>query len=583
MSDYNFQKHKKYHVYIRLLIFARQYWLAFALGLLGNILMAAANASFTGLLKPILDKGFIQRDMRFIHWLPILIFGAFLLRGVASFMADYYMASAGRMIVMRFRQEIFRHLLKIPASFYDHTSSGQILSTIIYNVDQLARASTDALVTVVQETCFVIGLLVVMFMISWKLSLIYLVAVPLIALTARYAGKRMRHLSKNLQQSMGETTQITQEAIEGYQVIRIFGGQSYEYDKFKNITEHNRRREVKVTATNSISSGLVQQVAGVAIAIIIGMATVNSAHITAGGFAALLAAMLAILKPMKNLTNVSSTIQKGIAASESIFALLDQAAEKNTGDEKITQPKGEIFFDDVSFIYPRTTQKILNHINLRIPAGKTTAFVGRSGAGKSTLVKLIPHFYDTYEGNILLDGINLRAIELKDLRDQMAIVSQNVTLFNDTIARNIAYGAMANASADAIIEAAKAAHAHDFIMQLPNQYDTIVGDNGVLLSGGQRQRLAIARAILKNAPILILDEATSALDNESEWHIQVALDTLIKNRTTIVIAHRLSTVEKADQIIVMDQGQVIEQGTHEELLAMGEEYARLYHGEFKAN
>ena len=521
--------------------------------------------------------------MRFIHWLPILIFGAFLLRGVASFMADYYMASAGRMIVMRFRQEIFRHLLKIPASFYDHTSSGQILSTIIYNVDQLARASTDALVTVVQETCFVIGLLVVMFMISWKLSLIYLVAVPLIALTARYAGKRMRHLSKNLQQSMGETTQITQEAIEGYQVIRIFGGQSYEYDKFKNITEHNRRREVKVTATNSISSGLVQQVAGVAIAIIIGMATVNSAHITAGGFAALLAAMLAILKPMKNLTNVSSTIQKGIAASESIFALLDQAAEKNTGDEKITQPKGEIFFDDVSFIYPRTTQKILNHINLRIPAGKTTAFVGRSGAGKSTLVKLIPHFYDTYEGNILLDGINLRAIELKDLRDQMAIVSQNVTLFNDTIARNIAYGAMANASADAIIEAAKAAHAHDFIMQLPNQYDTIVGDNGVLLSGGQRQRLAIARAILKNAPILILDEATSALDNESEWHIQVALDTLIKNRTTIVIAHRLSTVEKADQIIVMDQGQVIEQGTHEELLAMGEEYARLYHGEFKAN
>ncbi len=581
MLNYNFKKHQHLHVYLRLILFVRQYWFAFAMGLFGNILLAASNSWFMWLLKPILDKGFIKKDMHFIHWLPAIIFGAFLLRGVASYIADYYMAWAARTVIMRFRQEIFKHLLKIPATFYDRTNSGQILSTLIYNVDQLARASTDALVTVVQESFSVLGYLFVMFLISWKLSLIYIVAVPLIAITARYAGKRMRALSKNLQASMGTTMQIAQESIEGYQVVRIFGGEKYEEAKFNAITQHNRSREIKVTSTNSISGSLVQQFAGLAIVFIIWSATMPMAHVTAGGFAAMLGAMLALLKPMKNLTNVSSSIQKGIAAAESIFALLDQPQEKDSGHRKPHTVQGHLQFKDLSFYYPQSERKILNHINLEISAGKTTAFVGKSGAGKSTLVKLIPRFYDNYEGMILLDGHDLRDIELHALRDQIAIVSQNVMLFNDTIAGNIAYGQMNNASPEAIKEAAELAHADEFIQQLPEKYNTLIGDNGVLLSGGQRQRIAIARAILKNAPILILDEATSSLDSESEWHIQQALTELIKNRTTIVIAHRLSTVEKADQIVVLHQGEIIEQGSHQELLANNNHYAKLYRAQFK--
>lgn len=583
MSVYNFEKHQHRHVYLRLMLFVKQYWFAFAMGLFGTILGSATNAFFTWMLKPVLDKGFIARDIHFIRWLPFMIFGAFLVRNIASYIGDYYMAWAGRMVVMRFRQEIFKHLLRMPAEFYDRTSSGQLLSAIIYNVDQLARASTDALVTVVQESCFVVGLIIVMFVNSWQLSLIYIVAVPVIALTARYASQRMRRLSKHLQESMGETTHIAQEAIEGYQVVRIFGGQAYEYEKFKSITENNRRRELKVTSTNSIAGGLVQQVAGIAIAIIIGVATLKSSHITAGGFASMLAAMLAILKPMKNLTNVSSTIQKGIAAAESVFDLLDTPAEKDHGNIQLERTQGNLIFKDVSFYYPNSPQKILSNLNLEIPAGKTTAIVGRSGAGKSTLVKLIPHFYDHYDGKILLDGFELQDITLASLRNQIALVSQNITLFNDTIAKNIAYGTAENTPIENIMQAAKAAYAHDFIMQLPQQYETKVGDNGVLLSGGQRQRIAIARAILKNAPILILDEATSALDSESELFIQQALAELIKNRTTIVIAHRLSTIENADQIIVLDSGQVLEQGQHQALLALNGAYAKLHKVQFKTD
>jgi subfamily B ATP-binding cassette protein MsbA len=581
MNSYNFAKHQDRHVYLRLLLFVRQYWLAFALGLIGTILTAVVTASFTWLLKPMLDKGFIAKDMHFIHWLPVLLFSVCLLRGIASFIGDYYMTWVGRQVVMRFRQEIFAHLLKMPAGFYDNATSGHLLSVIIYNVDQLAMATTTALVTTVQETFFIIGLFVVMISDSWRLTLIYLVAIPLITLTARYANKRMRRLSHNLQQSMGETTHITQEAIEGYQVVRIFAGQQYEYDKFAAATESNRTREVKVTATNSLAGSLVQQAAGISIAIIVFFATSHYGNITAGGFASLMTAMLALLKPMKNLSNVNTLIQKGITAATSIFELLDISSEKDNGKKKLTKVAGSIQFKNVNFKYQNLTQNILDKINVTIAAGKTTAIVGRSGAGKSTLVKLIPHFYDDYTGEILLDGVNLHEIELKNLRQHIALVSQNVTLFNGTIANNIAYGGMSDASHEAIVAAAKAAFAHDFIMELPKQYDSLVGDHGVLLSGGQRQRIAIARAILKDAPILILDEATSALDNESEYYIQKALTQLVKNRTTIIIAHRLSTVEHADQILVFDQGKLIEQGNHQELLEKNGGYAKLYRGEFR--
>lgn len=581
MKPFNFQRYKNQHVYLRLLLFAKQYWLTFALGIIGTVLSALSNAFFTWLLKPILDKGFIERDLHFIRWLPILLFAAFLLRGIAGFIGDYYMARTGRQVVMRFRQEMFQHLLRMPAEFYDRASSGQLLSTLIYNVDQLAKASTDALVTVVQETCFVGGLIVVMFINSWQLSLIYILSVPLIATTARYASKRMRNISRSLQASMAETTHIAQEAIEGYQVIRIFGGQKYEYDKFRQITERNRNRELKVTATNSIATGLVQQVAGLAIAIIIFVATLRSIHITAGGFASMLAAMLAILKPMKNLTNVSSNIQKGIAAAESVFSLLDTPHEVDKGKQQLNPCQGEIEFQQVTFQYPHREKAVIQDFSLTVKAGQTIALVGRSGAGKSTLTKLLPHFYDSYQGKILLDGIDIRDITLKNLREQIALVSQQVTLFNDTIAKNIAYGSFDKAPIQDIIDAARAAHADEFIQTLPEGYNTLVGDKGVLLSGGQRQRLAIARAILKKAPILILDEATSALDSESEQYIQEALTKLMTQCTTLVVAHRLSTIEKADVIVVVDDGKIVELGNHQELLALDGHYAKFHRIQFK--
>ena len=583
MKDYHFNQHKGFAVYFRLLLFIRQFWFRFVIALVGTMLAGMATASFTWLLKPILDKGFIERDVPFIHWIPYLLVMLCLFRGIANYIGDYYMSWVGRQIITRFRQEIFKHLLKMPAAFYDKTTGAYLLSAIIYNVDQLANASTSALTSILQEGFFLIGLFVVMFTISWQLSLIYLIALPLIALTARYASKRMRHLSHNLQENMGEITQIAREAIDGYQTVRIFGGSEYEAKKFFHSTENNKIRELKITATNSLAGGLVQQAAGLAIAIIIGIAASHHIHITAGGFASLLTAMLALLKPLKNLSNVSSTIQKGIAAAESAFQLLDEPLEADKGKKVLQEVNGELSFHSVSFQYSKKTQKILSNLNFHIPAGKVTAVVGRSGAGKSTLIKLIPHFYDHYEGEIFLDGINLRDIELKNLREQIALVSQHVTLFNDTIANNIAYGGMmANASMEDIINAAKTAYAHEFIMGLPQQYETVIGDQGSLLSGGQRQRIAIARAILKDAPILILDEATSALDNQSEFYIQQALVELTKNRTTIVIAHRLSTVENADQIIVLSEGEIVEQGKHADLLKLNQEYSKLYRGEFKA-
>jgi len=567
-------------VYKRLLKYAWRYWPTIVLGILGTVLLSGTDAGFTWVIKPILDKGFIAKDSSFIRWLPLGIVFAFILRGAAAFMSNYYMGCAARNVVMRFRQDIFSHLLRLPANYYDNTSSGQLLSTIIYNVEQIAKASTDSVVTVVQESCFIAGLIVVMITTSWKLSLLFLFTTPVIAIIARRSSKRMRRLSSNLQESMGEVTHISEEAIEGYKVIRIFGGEKYEADKFNQATEKNRLRELKVIATNTLASGGVQLIAGMVIAVTLYLATLHTAKISAGGFTSMIAAMLALLKPMRNLTTVNSAIQKGIAAADSIFLLLDQLAEQDQGTQIITRVKGAIEYRQINFAY-HADKPVLKEINFKVEPGQTVALVGRSGSGKSTLVSLLPRFYDGFQGNIYIDGIDSRSLKLTNLRDQMALVSQHVTLFNDTIAHNIAYGSLSDVSESDILHAAKAAHALEFIEQLPRGLDTLVGENGVLLSGGQRQRLAIARALLKNAPILILDEATSALDTESERHIQAALEELIHNRTTLVIAHRLSTIENADKIIVLDHGSIVETGKHAELLAQDGYYAKLYRMQFR--
>jgi len=561
-------------VYKRLLIYAWPYSYAVLLGLFGTILISSTDAGFAYILKPLLDKGFIAKDPHFIQLLPLGVFLAFLLRGAGGYMSDYFMARAGRSVVLKFRQDIFAHLLKLPARFFEGSSSGKLISVLIYNVGEVAKASTDAIVTLVRESCLVIGLLIVMISTSWQLTLLFLISTPFIALIARYSSLRMRNLSKHLQDSMGQVTHVAEETIEGYKVIRIFGGEDYEARKFNAITKQNFDRELKVVTTHSLATASVQQIASIIIAIMLYFATTHSAEITAGGFTSMIASMLALLKPMRNLTTVNSTIQKGIAAAESLFQLLDEPAEKNSGKIHIKRVNGQVEYRNVNFSYNSHTV-VLENINFVIEPGKTVALVGRSGSGKSTIANLLPRFYDGFSGEILIDGMNIRDIHLPELRHQFAFVNQQVTLFNDSIANNIAYG-QRNIDIEKIKKAAMAAHALSFIEQLPQGFDTLVGENGVLLSGGQRQRIAIARALLKNAPILILDEATSALDTESERHIQAALEELMHTRTTLVIAHRLSTIEKADLILVVEKGRIIEAGTHKALLAQVAHYARFY-------
>ena len=570
-------------IYRRLLKYVAPYKLAFFLAVLGMACAAATDAGLAAMLKPILDGGFVEKDPEWIQILPILFIGIALLRGIGTFTATFLMAWIGRHIIKTLRREMFIHMLSLPTSFYDASSSGKLISKFTFDVEQVAEAATDAITIVVRDVLTIIFLLSLMFYTSWQLSLVILLLAPVIVVLVKFVNKRFRRISTRIQASMGDVTQVSEEAIEGHRVIKTFGGQEYEAAHFETINEGNRRQFMKLIATSATSVQVIQFISACALAGIIYLATLGPMleSITPGTFMSFLAAMMMMLTPVKRLTTVNVIIQRGIAAAHSLFGLLDAKAEVDNGTIQVERVEGAIEFKDVCFGYEQSKGTVLSDVSFRAEAGETIAFVGKSGSGKTTLASLLPRFYDYTSGQITIDGHDIYDFTLENLRQQIALVGQNVTLFNDTIGRNIAYGSLKNCSEAEIIQAAKAAHAMEFIETLPEGLDTMVGDNGVLLSGGQRQRLAIARALLKDAPILILDEATSALDSESERYIQAALDVLMRHRTTFVIAHRLSTIEKADTIIVMHEGKIVEQGKHKQLLTMGGYYANLYHLQYE--
>lgn len=569
-------------IYTRLFTYVRRYWVSLVVAIVATMVYSGVDAWFVHFLEPLLNKGLVAKNQHFLKWAPLMVLTAFLLRGVASFFSNYNIASVSRNVIMRLRQDLFAHLQRLPAQFYDHSTSGQILSVILYSVEQVANASADVLTTAVQSLFLIMGLLIVMFSISWKLSLLYFIIIPTIAIILRYTSLRVRRLSLSIQDSMAEITHGAAENIEAYKEVRGFGGQAYESEKFNQAALKNRHREMKVVAARSLSVSGVQLVAAMALSVTLYLATfdISTSILSPGGFVAMVAAMLALLKPIKDLTSMQNKLYRGLAGAQTVFELLDVVPEKDEGTVTVSRAAGKMVLTNVAFAY-ENDKPVLQDINFTVNAGEVVALVGRSGSGKSTLVSLLPRFYSNFSGEILLDDISIRDYQLTSLREQFALVSQNVTLFNDTIANNIAYARLGKVSEQEILAAAKAAYALDFIEQLPQGLQTLVGENGVLLSGGQRQRIAIARAILKNAPILILDEATSALDTESERYIQTALEDLMRHRTTLVIAHRLSTVEHADKIIVMDHGRIVEVGNHAELLARGGVYASLYKMQFK--
>jgi subfamily B ATP-binding cassette protein MsbA len=569
-------------VYKRLWGYTRKYWLMFAVGIIGVSLDAAMQAVFIRFVEPLIDRVFVAKDAEYGMWLAAGILGIVLLRILGHFSGAYGMEWTGRRVVADLRKELFASYLHLPATFYDQTSPGQLISKLAYNSEQVAHAATKAVTSAFRDIMLLIYLVIVMLSINARLTAVLLILVPVVALVVTVISRKFRKISRNIQDSMGDVAHVTEEAVVGQRVVKVFLGQETEKSRFERVNERTRRLHMRMVAIHMLSSSMVQLAAGIAMVTLMLIATRPSMldQITAGMFTSIFFAMVATIPPLKRLTTVQAQMQKGIAAAESIFTVIDAEKETDSGKHSVERVRGDIEFQNVSFRYGSSHRPVLENISLRFPPGSVTALVGHSGSGKTTLAGLLPRFYTHNEGRILLDGRELADYQLDNLRQQIALVSQDVVLFNDTITGNIAYGALAGADRDAVIRAAKAAHAMEFIEKLPDGLDTRLGENGTLLSGGQRQRLAIARALLKDAPVLILDEATSALDTESERAIQDALKEVMKDRTTLVIAHRLSTIENADQVIVLREGRVIEQGTHDELLAMGKAYARLYQTQF---
>ncbi|WP_434089635.1 lipid A ABC transporter ATP-binding protein/permease MsbA [Morganella morganii] len=546
------------------------------------VINAGGDAFMLSLLKPLLDEGFGTADNDFLRIMPLIILGLMLLRGISSFVSGYCLSWVSGKVVMTMRRNLFRHMMGMPVSFFDQQSTGTLLSRITYDSEQVASSSSGALVTVVREGAYIIALFGLMFYNSWQLSLILIVIAPIVAFVIRKVSVRFREISKNMQSCMGQVSASAEQMLKGHKEVLIFGGQKVENDRFDKVSNHMRRQGMKLVTASSIADPIIQIIASFALAFVLFAASFPEIKeaLSAGSITVVFSSMIALMRPLKSLTNVNAQFQRGMAACQTLFVLLDMEQEKDTGTKVLKDAKGDVAFENVTFRYQGKENPALKNVSFTIPSGKTVALVGRSGSGKSTIANLITRFYEIESGHITIDGNDIRDYTLASLRSQVALVSQNVHLFNDTVANNIAYATEGKYTREQIEKAAEMAYAMDFINKMEKGLDTEIGENGVLLSGGQRQRIAIARALLRDAPILILDEATSALDTESERAIQAALDELQKNRTCLVIAHRLSTIEKADEILVVQDGEVQERGTHDELVKQPGIYAQLYNMQF---